>query len=166
MSLKLRIHKIIKGTTVDGPGFRTSIYFAGCDHQCPGCQNPQTWDPESGYDVDMIDLIEEIKEAEMDVTLTGGDPLYQYAGIEELCRRLTGIGIGIWLYTGYTFEQILSRFNSSGLLNYIDVVVDGPFIEAERDINLLFRGSKNQRLIDVKKTKENGGEIVIWESDF
>ena len=164
--MNLRVHDIIEGTTVDGPGFRTSIYFAGCPHRCQGCHNPQTWDPGGGEEKSIDDIVDFIVEAENDVTLSGGDPLYQYRGVEELCCKLKALGFGVWLYTGYTFDQLKDDSKYARVLQNIDVLVDGPFIEELRDTSLLFRGSSNQRLIDIRKTIDNGGEIVLWQSDF
>lgn len=161
----LRVINIIDGTTVDGPGFRTSIYFAGCTHHCSGCHNPSTWDPKSGYDMTTEQLLSKIKENDFDVTFSGGDPMFQVEQLTTLAEEIKRIGKTIWLYTGYTFEQIISSDNLSRILPYVDVIIDGPFIECQRDTSLLFRGSSNQRLIDVRHWLETG-TLKLWESDF
>lgn len=160
---KMKILDIIPGTSVDGPGLRTAIYFAGCAHHCPGCQNPQSWDFDSGIEMSMDELIKHIVENDFDVTLTGGDPLYQSHYLLPLLKKIKELGKSIWVYTGFRFEEILSDEIMRDLLPYIDVVVDGPYIEAQRDLHLRFKGSANQRLIDVKKSL--GGRIVEWGGD-
>lgn len=164
--MDLKILNIIEGTTVDGPGFRTSIYFAGCDHQCQGCHNPQTWDINNGYNISIENLIQQVIDIGFDVTLSGGDPFFQYKAVGKLCEQLKNLGFDIWVYTGYIYENIAHLSKFQNILNNIDVLVDGPFIEKKKDIDLRFRGSSNQRLIDVKKTKINNGKIVLWESNF
>lgn len=162
--MNLRVLKIIDGTTVDGPGFRTSIYFAGCRHECPGCHNPSSWDFESGTDMSISQILERISENDMDVSLSGGDPLYQAEALTCLCRMIKDSEKSIWLYTGFIYEDILANSAYAPLLKYVDVVVDGPFVNQLRDTALLFRGSSNQRLIDVAKSQ--CGKIVEWESEF
>ncbi len=138
---------IIKGTTVDGPGFRTAIYFAGCLHKCPGCHNPQSWDFHAGTEMSLEDLMGIIKEEDFDVTLTGGDPLYNPESIANLAKAIKQTGHTVWLYTGFTIEEIIASPSLSLPLPYIDTIVDGPFILSLRDPDLPFRGSSNQRII-------------------
>lgn len=145
----LRVLDIIDGTTVDGPGFRTAIYFAGCRHQCPGCHNPQSWDFGGGTEMTLDQLMEVIEEEEFDVTLTGGDPLYHPEEIAVLAEKIKESGYKVWLYTGFTMEEIKSSERLSLPLPFLDAVVDGPYIEALRDPDLLFRGSSNQRIINL-----------------
>ncbi|MCD8388303.1 MAG: anaerobic ribonucleoside-triphosphate reductase activating protein [Bacteroidales bacterium] len=143
----MRVLDIAAGTIVDGPGLRTSIYFAGCDHRCPGCHNPQSWAFDGGNEISIDQLMAEIEENDFDVTLTGGDPLYQIDEILPLCQRIHDLGKNIWLYTGYTVEQIMADPSLRRIIKAVDVIVDGPFILAQRDISLQFRGSGNQRII-------------------
>lgn len=143
----LRVVDIVEGTSVDGPGLRTSIYFAGCDHRCPGCHNPQTWDFQAGHDLTVDELAEAVAEADFNVTFTGGDPVYQAARLIPLARRIREGGKTIWLYTGFTIEQLAAMPDARELLRYVEAVVDGPFVEALRDTELIFRGSSNQRII-------------------
>ena len=133
----------------DGPGLRTSIYCAGCDHHCPGCHNPQSWDKNGGHEATVDELLEIIKADEFsNVTFTGGDPLYQVEAFTELAKRIKKeTSKTIWCYTGFTYEEILADERLSAILPYIDVLVDGPFILELRDPELLFRGSSNQRII-------------------
>ena len=137
---------------MDGPGFRTSIYCAGCAHRCPGCHNPQSWDFAGGKEVTVEELLEVIKSDEFaNVTFSGGDPLYQVEAFTELARRVKEeTDKTIWCYTGFTYEEVLADPRLSQILPYLDVLVDGPYVEALRDTNLPFRGSSNQRIIKLK----------------
>lgn len=161
----LRVVDIVDGTTVDGPGFRTSIYFAGCQHHCPGCQNPSTWDPASGKDMSYDEILNRIEGAGFDVTFSGGDPLFQVEALTELADKIRRMGKRIWLFTGFLFETVVSDRKLNKILPYIDVIVDGPYMADKRDTSLLFRGSSNQRLIDVAYWRATG-QIRLWESDF
>lgn len=149
----LRVLDILLETTADGPGFRTSFYLAGCKHNCPGCHNPQSHDPNGGAEYDIDDLVHIALDDEFaNVTLSGGDPLFQIDGVIELCRKIKELSDKtIWVYTGYVYESILKDSKLSQLLPHIDVLVDGPFIESLRDESLPFRGSSNQRTIKIKQ---------------
>lgn len=147
--LTLRVVDIVEGTSVDGPGLRTSIYFAGCEHHCPGCHNPSTWSFDAGRDMTVDEIMAIVIENDFDVTFSGGDPMYQAAAVAELARHIHALGKTIWCYTGFVYEQIKDRQPYAELLANIDVLVDGPYIEALRDISLHFRGSSNQRLIEL-----------------
>lgn len=149
--MKIRVLDIVRGTTVDGPGFRTSIYFAGCRHACPGCHNPQSWDFSGGVEMDLDEIMEIVREEDFDVTLSGGDPLYHPEAVRELSRRVVDAGHKVWLYTGFTIEEIESDPRLADALEFIDTIVDGAFIEALRDTDLLFRGSSNQRIIPLRQ---------------
>jgi len=147
----IRVLDIIEDTTVDGPGFRTSIYCAGCSHACKGCHNPQSWDFNGGREM-TTDEIMKIIEADpyADVTFSGGDPMYQAEGFIELARAIRErTNKTIWCYTGFTYEALLKMPKQRELLELIDVLVDGPFVESLRDPDLLFRGSSNQRIISL-----------------
>lgn len=147
--MKIRVLDILEETMADGPGFRTSIYCAGCAHHCPGCHNPQSWDFMGGQEMSVQELLDIIKSDEFsNVTFSGGDPLYQVEAFTELARRIKEeTGKNIWCYTGFTYEEILADSRLSMILPYIDTLVDGPFVEALRDPELHFRGSSNQRII-------------------
>ena len=145
----LRVIDIVDGTSVDGPGLRTSIYFAGCDHRCPGCHNPSTWDFRAGYEMTVDQLMRRIIDNDFNVTFSGGDPLYQLQPLTALARAVKAAGKTIWCYTGFIYEDLLADKKYSELLSLIDVLVDGPFIMSLRDPDLPFRGSSNQRLIDL-----------------
>ena len=162
----IRVLDIIEDTMVDGPGFRTSIYCAGCRHACPGCHNPQSWDFNAGRDmtVEQIMRIIENDPYTLGVTFSGGDPMYQAAGFAELARQIhRRTQKDIWCYTGFTFESLIHQ-DQRELLAEVDVLVDGPFIQSLHDSDLLFRGSSNQRLIDVQASLYSG-ETVLWKPD-
>ena len=154
----IQILDIIEDTMVDGPGFRTSIYCAGCRHQCPGCHNPQSWDFEGGRAVTTEEVMRVIEaDPYANVTFTGGDPMYQPEGFAELARAIhERTDKSIWCYTGFTFEELVTNPRQRQLLEQVDVLVDGPFIKALRDDDLCFRGSTNQRLIDVAASLKTG----------
>lgn len=133
----------------DGPGLRTSIYCAGCHHHCPGCHNPQSWNIDNGHWMTVDELMDIITADEIsNVSFSGGDPFYQAEAFTELARRIkTETKKTIWCWTGFTIEEIREDPVKAGMLDYIDTLVDGPFILEQRDTNLLFRGSPNQRII-------------------
>lgn len=161
----LRVIRIIDGTTVDGPGFRTSIYFAGCAHQCPGCHNPQSWDSAGGESMSIAQIVERIERNDMDVTFSGGDPIYQWEALTPLAVALKERGRRVWCYTGFLFEELKARPELRRLLESVDVIVDGPFVSALKDPSLIFRGSSNQRLIRCADSLRNGA-TVYWQSEF
>lgn len=142
-----KVLDIVRGTTVDGPGFRTSIYLSGCNHHCPGCHNPQSWNPDSGKDMTLEEILEIVKEEDFNVTLSGGDPMFHPDRTLELVKAINKEGYRIWLYTGYTIEQIHRSEEMSAILPYLEAIVDGRFEQDKRDKDLLFRGSSNQRII-------------------
>ena len=152
---------------VDGPGFRTSIYCAGCQHQCPGCHNPQSWDFDGGYSITTEEAMRVIEaDPYANVTFSGGDPMYQPEGFAELARAIhERTTKNIWCYTGFTFEALLNNPRQRALLEQIDVLVDGPFIKSQRDETLRFRGSRNQRLIDVPASLQ-AGQVVLYTSSM
>ena len=159
----IRVLDIIEDTMVDGPGFRTSIYCAGCGHQCPGCHNPQSWDFHGGHEMTTAQIMKIIMDDPFaNVTFSGGDPMYQAAGFAELARAIHEYSNkDIWCFTGFTYESLIHD-DQRELLEQIDVLVDGPFIQHLHDPDLLFRGSSNQRLIDVQASLFTG-KVVLWQ---
>ena len=160
----IRVLDIIEDTMVDGPGFRTAIYCAGCRHQCAGCHNPQSWAFDGGRDMTVEQLMQIIvADPFANVTFTGGDPMYQAAAFAELARAIhRDTNKDIWCYTGFTYETLIQP-EQRELLSQLDVLVDGPYVQRLRDPDLLFRGSSNQRLIDVQASLYTG-EVVLWHS--
>ena len=162
----IQVLDIIEDTMVDGPGFRTSIYCAGCHHECPGCHNPQSWNPGGGHPMTTDEVMKIIvADPYANVTFSGGDPLYQAEGFTELARAIRSkTQKTIWCYNGFTFEALVKIPRYRQLLDEIDVLVDGPFVKSLRDEDLLFRGSSNQRLIDVPASLVKG-EVVEFHPD-
>ncbi len=162
MNESLRVLHIVEGTSVDGPGLRTSIYLAGCSHHCPGCHNPESWSPSGGDDRTLDQLMEVIAYNEAPVTFSGGDPLAQPVPLAQLVKRIKKeLGYNIWCYTGYTWDQVMQHPQLMEVVKHIDVLVDSPFILNQRNTKLRFRGSNNQRLIDVQATLKNHA-ITLW----
>ena len=144
----MRVLNIISGTIVDGEGLRTSIYFAGCKHHCKGCHNPESWDFNGGKDMTIDEIFKVIENNKFNVTYSGGDPLFQNLDdLVILSKKIHNIGLNIWLYTGFTIEELKKDSKYNEILDNIDVIVDGPFIEEKKDLTLKFRGSSNQRII-------------------
>lgn len=160
---KLSILDIVEDTTVDGPGFRTTVYCAGCPNRCPGCHNPQSWDIGNGRAVEIDEILDVIlADPFADVTFSGGDPMFQPLGFAALaCAIRERSTKNIWCYTGYLFEQILENPAQRALLEQVDVLIDGRFVEALRDEQLRFRGSSNQRIIDVPRSLKEGNIVLL-----
>ena len=167
----LRLAGVMRESIVDGPGIRMTIFGQGCPHHCKGCHNPETHDPNGGY---ISHPENNLKANEQNpllqgVTFSGGEPFFQAEAFSELGEEIKKRGLHIVTYSGYTFEQIMSGIESGKpgwkeLLSVTDLLVDGKFVLEEKSLNLLFRGSKNQRLIDVKKSLE-AGEAVLWDPE-
>ena len=157
---------------VDGPGLRAVIWTQGCGHHCKGCQNPQTWDFNGGGLVPIEEVLKALDETEYQTGLTfsGGDPMYQPEACNEIAKYARKKGLDIWVYTGYTWEEVLKLAEKKPIymdfLKNTDVLVDGRFILKELDLNILFRGSRNQRLIDVPKSLEKGEVVLFDESAY
>ena len=165
MTDTIRLYGLVTDSIVDGPGFRTSIFTQGCPHHCPGCHNPETHDFAGGRTVDTDAIVAQMRANPLldGLTLSGGDPMEQPAPCAELARQAHALGLNVWCYTGYTLEQLLKEADPDrmALLRETDVLVDGPFLLSERSLELDFRGSRNQRLIDLGKTRA-AGEIVLY----
>lgn len=153
---------------VDGEGIRTVLWTQGCSHNCEGCHNPMTHDFNGGFLKDVEELKKEISLLEMQdgITLSGGDPFFQVDAVYEIVKYCEEIGLNVWCYTGFTFEKLLEMSLKNpkilSLLNKIDVLVDGKFILSLKSYDCLFRGSTNQRLIDVKKSLKTN-KVVLYE---
>ena len=160
----LRILDILEDTTVDGPGFRTSIYCSGCTHHCVECHNPQSWAQDGGHEMSVEEVMQVIEaDPFANVTFSGGDPMQQAAGFTALAEAIkTRTNKTIWCYTGYTYEALLKMPMQRALLEKVDVLVDGPFVASQQSKDLLFRGSANQRLIDVPRSLETG-QVIEWK---
>ncbi len=155
----MRVLDIVHDSIVDGIGLRTVIFFAGCPHKCKNCHNPESWNIENGYEMNTKQIINEIKDNPLaqGITFSGGDPFFQSKEILELAIELKKLSYNIWIYTGYTFEEIYygeSKDNRK-LLELCDVLLDGKYIDELKDLRLAFRGSSNQRIVDVQETIKN-----------
>lgn len=152
-AFNLHLLRTYPETIADGEGLRYAIYLAGCSHGCTGCHNPDSWCPAAGILLDERQLNEIIQTVNSNhmldgITLSGGDPFYNPAGLVALLQRLKlATNANIWCYTGYTIEEILNSETLARALPYIDALIDGPFILSQRDPTLRFRGSSNQRII-------------------
>ena len=157
----LRVLYVYDETIADGDGLRLSIYFSGCSHNCFGCHNPDSHDPEKGVLLDSVLAAEIVNKVNTNplldgITLSGGDPMFNPEALLEFLKFLKEkTKKNIWCYTGYTYEQLLKDPLRAECLKYIDTLVDGPFIMALRDPSLSFRGSTNQRILPLK----NGNAI-------
>ena len=164
--MRISLSGVTGDSIVDGPGLRLTIFTQGCLHHCPGCHNPQTHDPEGGSWADTEDILAAAAENPLldGITLSGGDPFLQPVPCLALAEGAHKIGLNVWTYTGYTWEALWEENapEKIALLKETDVLVDGPFLQAERSLELRFCGSRNQRLIDVKKSLAED-KVVLWE---
>ena len=166
----MRLYGLVTDSIVDGPGFRTSIFTQGCPHHCPGCHNPESHAMDAGTVWTLDDIEKKFTGNPLltGITLSGGEPFLQAEGCAELARRAHAKGLTVWTFTGYTYERLLELAKTdagvTALLANTDVLVDGPFILAERSLELEFCGSKNQRLIDLKRTLETGS-VTAYKPD-
>ena len=164
----LRLAGVIRESIVDGPGFRFAIFCQGCPHHCPECHNPETWDFEGGKDTSFEKILEAIDKNPLlaGVTFSGGEPFCQAAAFSALADEIKKRNLDIVTFTGYTYEELKVMAEKDPavgeLLEKTDLLIDGPFIKEEKDLTLQFRGSRNQRIIDMKAT--GNAEIpVLWE---
>jgi len=155
---------------VDGPGFRAVIWTQGCNHHCPGCHNPQTWNFNGGalVSTDYVKEVIDSLEYHDGITFSGGDPMYQADTCLDIAKYAINKGLNIWVYTGFTYEELIAMNNENinKFLDVIDVLVDGRFVMAERNLSLLFRGSSNQRLIDMKETRKQNKIVLFNEEEY
>lgn len=163
------ISDIINDSIVDGKGMRLTVFTQGCPHNCKGCHNPQTHDFNGGKIVDTDSIIKiAIENPLLDgITLSGGEPFMQPEACLDIAIKSKKHGLNIWTYTGFTFEEIINSNDNKKieLLKNTDILVDGKFIEEQRSLDILFCGSRNQRIIDIKKTFENN-TITIKKFDY
>lgn len=148
----IRLSGIVEESIVDGPGLRFAVFTQGCPHHCPGCHNPETHDPDGGYVLDTGDIIERFRKNPLlsGITFSGGEPFMQPAPLAEIARAVKDKGKTVFVYTGYTLEELARGHDSDirCLLALTDTLIDGPYIETQRDLDLTFRGSANQRILD------------------
>ena len=147
--MQVRLAGVKQESVTDGAGLRSVVYFQGCPHHCPGCHNPKSHDPQAGYLCETGELLELLCNNQLidGITLSGGEPLAQPDAALYLARAAKARGKSVWIYTGFTLEQVLQDDIKKSVLAYTDVLVDGTFVLAERDLSLPYRGSRNQRLL-------------------
>lgn len=163
--MEIRIAGTVDDSIVDGDGLRFAIFVQGCPRCCPGCQNPETQDFGGGHLTTTAALLAEIEKNPLltGVTFSGGEPFAQPAPLAELARACHARGLDVWSYTGYTLEALRHKHDQEidALLAEVDVLVDGDYREKERDLTLLFRGSRNQRVIDMQKTRRQRRIVLL-----
>ena len=160
----LRVASVRQDSAVDGPGLRLAVFAQGCPHRCPGCHNPQTHDPGGGYDTTVGAVMRMARDNPLlaGLTLTGGEPFLQAGPMAALARAAKEAALNVWVYSGWTFEELLGRDDGSReLLEACDVLADGPYDQAQEDYHALYRGSRNQRLIDLPQSLA-AGRAVLW----
>lgn len=160
----LDLSGIVEDSIVDGPGIRTTVFSQGCPHHCAGCHNPETWEFGCGTPMDEERILEIVRSNPLcrGVTFSGGEPFAQAEGFARLARLLKSSGYEVASYSGFTFEQLLHGTPAQKeLLQTIDVLIDGPFLMEERSLELVFRGSRNQRILDIPKSLAAGEAISI-----
>ncbi len=163
----LKLAGITGDSIVDGPGIRTTVFCQGCPHHCPGCHNPETWDFAGGTEMDEETVLEIIQRNPLchGVTFSGGEPFSQAAGFAKLGRMLKQQGYEVASYSGYTFEELMhGTAAQKDLLATIDILIDGPFVLAQRSLELNFRGSRNQRVIHVPESLKAGKAVLETSS--
>ena len=160
----MKIYGLVQDSIVDGPGWRFVCFVQGCPHHCPGCHNPDSHDPLGGKEMTVEEVAKELLSNPLTdgLTLSGGEPFAQAGDCLELAKIAHSHGLNVWSYSGWTFEHLRDHGTEEqkALLGEIDVLVDGPFVLAERSLALSWRGSRNQRVIDVPASLARG-EVVI-----
>lgn len=156
--MKIVLSGLSEQSVVDGDGLRFTIFTQGCPHHCEGCHNPSTWSFDGGTEYDADEIVRKIQENPLldGVTFSGGEPFMQIDALVYIAQKVHGLGLNVWSYSGYTIEQILKDKKKKRLLENIDYLVDGPFVLKLRDLSLRFRGSSNQRIINVKSYLSKG----------
>lgn len=165
----IRMSGVEPESIVDGPGFRYAAFVQGCNHACPGCHNPQTHDFNGGYDVTVGEVFDDIVQNPRikGVTFSGGEPFEQVDALLELAKAIKANGLNLMCYSGYTYEELQDRHDmaTDRLLEMLDILVDGRFVESLKNLELAYRGSENQRVIDMNKTRTDG-KVVLYQSGF
>ena len=162
---KIRLAGVVRESIVDGPGIRMTVFTQGCPHKCEGCHNPQTHDFNGGYMSDTDNILKAVKKDPMlqGITFSGGEPFMQCEPLIELAKACHQQELNVMIYTGFTFEQLYENFDKhpeyKELLEQCDWLIDGRFVLSQRTLNLRYRGSKNQRIIDVHKSLALGKAV-------
>lgn len=164
-NVTLRVAGVIEESIVDGPGLRFVLFLQGCRTHCKGCQNPQTWAFEGGTAVSAEDILNRIQGDPLvhGITFSGGEPFEQAAALVPLAAELKRRGYHLMAFSGYTFEQLLEKPSCRDLLSLLDLLVDGPFVEEQKSLELRFRGSRNQRILNMAASRNAGWKPVLDE---
>ena len=173
----IRVCGIEPESIVDGPGFRYVLFVQGCSHHCKGCHNPESWATGAGESITVDEVFAEIKSNPNlgGVTFSGGEPFEQVEPLLSLAKMIKAEGLHLMSYSGYTLEELEGRGDAATdqLLGLLDMLVDGRYIEEQRNLTLIYRGSENQRVIDMNKTRDareagnlSTGEVMLYHSDF
>lgn len=163
---KLHLAGVIRESIVDGPGWRMVVFVQGCPHHCAGCQNPDTWSFSGGYETTVGRIVEAAKQDKLlcGITLSGGEPFTQAKALTVLAREIKAIGLDVMAFSGWTFEELTAGANEENgwleLLRELSLLVDGRFIESQKSLELKFRGSRNQRIIDVPRSLAAGRAVL------
>lgn len=162
----IRIAGVVRESIVDGPGLRFAVFTQGCAHHCPECQNPETWDFDGGYECEIDKIINAMDENPLldGITMSGGDPLYQAEASYSLCSKVKEKGLNVVVFTGYTYEELMELEKKDPwiekLLGVTDILIDGRYEKDKRDLTLIFRGSSNQRVIDMNASRKEGRAVL------
>ena len=160
---KLYVAKIVNSTSIDGVGLRNSLYVSGCNIHCKGCHNKELWPLNSGKEMSVEDVYKELMNDDFNISILGGEPLLQYDAILDLCKMIKRHSAKtIWLWTGLELVRVQDSYPK--LLDYVDVLVDGPYKEQYKDINMVFRGSSNQKIYQVNHC--NGNSVTDITNQF
>lgn len=164
--MNIRIAGTVNDSIVDGPGLRFTVFTQGCNHNCHGCHNTHTHDMNGGSLISIDKLVEQMKNNPLldGLTLSGGEPFLQVEGLCELAKRAKELNLNVITYTGFLYEQLISNEEYKKLILETDILIDGPFVEKEKSLALLFRGSTNQRIIDVRKSLESN-QVILYSFD-
>lgn len=163
---KLQLAGVVRESIVDGPGIRMTVFVQGCPHHCKGCHNEHTWDFDGGYTSTVERILEEAAKDPLlrGITLSGGEPFAQAHALAVMAKKAHAMGLNVFCYTGYTFEKLYAQFNEhpdyKELLEECDWLVDGPFVEEQMSLMLHFRGSRNQRILNVRESLEKGEAVL------
>ncbi len=161
----IRLAGVVRESIVDGPGLRFAVFCQGCPHGCKECHNQETHDFKGGYDCHISKIVDAVeKDPLLDgVTFSGGEPFCQPEAFYNLAVELKKRGLNLMAYSGYTYDELLSLKNEAvdKLLSQLDILVDGRFVAEQKDLTLLFRGSSNQRVIDMNLTRQEGKVVLV-----
>ena len=166
--MRFKLAGIQEDSIVDGPGFRLAVFVQGCDRNCPGCHNPSTHDPEGGRWEETENVLRRLRENPLDkgLTLSGGEPFLQPQPLACLAKGAKALGRHVMAYTGFLFEELLERPDARPLLEQLDLLVDGPYVQAQRSLELRFRGSANQRILDTLDRVLEGRAVCLPEDSL